>query len=58
MNAKQKHVKHQIFALLRESEMTNEQIDDLVFQWKIGISKEKTRLIQNEINTRKERAFI
>lgn len=58
MNAKQKHVKHQIFALLRESEMTNEQIDDLVFQWKMKVSMERTNLIQNEINTRKERAFI
>lgn len=58
MNAKQKHVKHQIFALLRESELTDDQLDDLVFEWKMGTSKEKTRLIQNEINTRKERAFI
>lgn len=58
MNAKQKYVKHQIFALLRDAELTNEQLDNLVFEWKIGLSKEKTRLIQNEINVRKECAFI
>lgn len=58
MNAKQKHAKHQIFALLRESKMTNEQIDDLVFQWKMKVSMERTNLIRHEINTRKERAFI
>lgn len=58
MNAKQKHVKHQIFALLRESELTDDQLDDLVFEWKIGISKEKARLNQNKIHARKEHAFV
>ncbi|HGN0007853.1 hypothetical protein GY03_18860 [Proteus vulgaris] len=58
MNAKQKHVKHQIFALLRESELTDDQLDDLVFEWKMKVSMERTNLIQHEINTRKEHAFI
>ncbi|WP_195848943.1 hypothetical protein [Providencia sp. wls1922] len=57
MNAKQKHAKQQIFTLLRESEMTNEQIDDLVFQWKMKASMERTNLIQHEINTRGAKAF-
>lgn len=57
MNIKQKHIKHQIFALLRKSEMTDEQIDDLVFQWKMRQSTERTNLIQHEINTRGAKAF-
>ena len=57
MNAKQKHAKQQIFTLLRESEMTNEQIDDLVFQWKMKALTERTNLIQNEVNSRGAKAF-
>ncbi len=57
MNIKQKHIKHQIFALLRKAEMTDEQIDDLVFQWKMRQSIERTNLIQHEINTRGAKAF-
>ncbi len=57
MNAKQKHAKQKIFTLLRESEMTNEQIDDLVFQWKMKVSMERTNLIQHEINNRGVKAF-
>lgn len=57
MNAKQKHAKQKIFTLLRESEMTNEQIDDLVFQWKMKASMERANLIQHEINNRGAKAF-
>lgn len=57
MNVKQKYMKYQIFELLRKSEMTNEQIDDLVFQWKMKASMERTNLIQHEINNRGAKAF-
>lgn len=57
MNAKQKHVKHQIFALLRESEMTEQQVELLFDDWKFKQQCEKTNRILRQVNTRGEYAF-
>lgn len=37
--------------------MKNAQIDDLIFQWKMKSSIERTKLIQHEINNRGAKAF-
>lgn len=57
MNAKQKHVKQQIFTLLRESEMTEKQVELLFDDWKFKQQCEKTNRILRQVNTRGEYAF-
>lgn len=57
MNAKQKYIKQQIFALLRESDMTDKQIDELVADWKFKQQCEKTNRILRQVNSRGSYAF-
>lgn len=57
MNAKQKHIKQQIFTLLRESEMTEQQVDELFADWKFKQQCEKTNRILRQINNRGSYAF-
>ena len=57
MNAKQKYIKQKIFALLRESDMTDKQIDELVADWKFKQQFEKTNRILRQVNSRGSYAF-
>ncbi len=57
MNAKQKHAKQQIFTLLRESEMTERQIELLFADWKFKQQCEKTSRILRQVDTRGAYAF-
>ncbi|EMK3755956.1 hypothetical protein [Providencia rettgeri] len=57
MNAKQKHAKQQIFTLLRESEMTEQQVELLFADWKFKQRCEKTNRILRQVNNRGPFAF-
>ncbi len=57
MNAKQKHAKQQIFTLLRESEMTEKQVELLFADWKFKQQCEETNRILHQVNTRGIYAF-
>ncbi|WP_181937053.1 hypothetical protein [Providencia rettgeri] len=57
MNAKQKYIKQQIFTLLRESEMTEQQVELLFADWKFKQQCEKTNRILRQVDARGAYAF-